>query len=156
VTNLFAGNDAVAFMDVNLSEEQIYEGPNGEDYSPGKGGWPTVRYFTKETGIAGGTYVKKTDKSMCRELGDIDYMTEYVEEYGNTALCSVANGNGCSQKEIAYIAKMKAKSESELTAQIQRLESMDSSSMTTELFKWMKQRKKILKQMVGSGVSDEL
>lgn len=156
MTSLFAGSDGVAFMDVNLSEEEIYEGPNGEPWDPGKGGWPTVRYFNKETGIAGGTYVKKTDQSMCRELGDIDIMTEYVEEYGNTFLCSVTTEKGCSEKEIAYIAKMKAKSENELTAQIQRLESMDSSSMTTELFKWLKQRKKILKQFVGSGLSDEL
>jgi len=156
VTSLFAGNIDVAFMDVNLSEEQIREGPNGEPYNPGAGGWPTVRYFTKKTGIAGDAYVKKTDKSMCTELGDIDYMTEYVEEYGKTALCSVSTEEGCTEKEIAYVAKMKAKSNNELTSQIERLESMDGSSMTVELFKWLKQRKKILKELVRKDGSDEL
>jgi len=156
VTNLFKGYDDVAFMDVNLSEESIREGPNGEPYNPGSGGWPTVRYFTKETGIAGGTYVKKTTDSMCTELGNVDYMTEYVEEYGNTALCSVETEKGCSEKEVAYIGKMKSKSSDDLTAQINRLELMDESAMTADLFKWVKQRKKILKQLVPTGGSDEL
>jgi len=157
VTNLFAGSSDVAFMDVNLSEEGIREGPNGEPYNPGAGGWPTVRYFNKETGIAGGTYVKKTGQPMCTELGNEDYMIEYVEEYGNTSLCEVATEKGCDQKEIGYITKMKSKTGAELTAQIERLESMDESSMTPELFKWLKKRKKILKQLLAKGAgTDEL
>jgi hypothetical protein len=144
-------------MDVNLREEAIREGPNGEPYNPGKGGWPTVRYFNAETGIAGGTYVKKTDLSMCTELGDVDIMSDYVEEYSKAALCSVATEKGCSEKEIAYITKMKAKSGNEVTAQLERLESMEGSNMTPELFKWLKQRKKILNQLVAAGGgSDEL
>lgn len=143
-------------MDVNLREEAIREGPNGEPYNPGAGGWPTVRYFNKETGIGGGAYVKKTSNPMCTELGDEDNMVDYVEEYGKTALCSVDTEKGCSEKEIAYITKMKAKSGNEVTAQIERLESMENSSMTPELFKWLKQRQKILKQLVAAGGSDEL
>ena len=156
MTKLFAGSSDVAFMDVNLRDEAIREGPNGEPYNPGGGGWPTVRYFNKETGIAGGAYVKKTSNPMCTELGDEDNMVDYVEEYGKTALCSVPNEQGCSEKEIAYITKMKAKSGNEVTAQIERLESMESSSMTPELFKWLTQRQKILKQLVAAGGSDEL
>lgn len=157
MTNLFAGSSDVAFMDVNLSEEAIREGPNGEPYSPGAGGWPTVRYFNKETGIAGGTYVKKTRDPMCTELGNEDYMIEYVEEYGSTSLCAVDTEKGCNEKEIGYIAKMKSKTGAELQAQIERLDSMDESSMTPELFKWLKQRKKILKQLAATPVgSDEL
>mmetsp|Transcript_2527 Transcript_2527/g.6090 ORF Transcript_2527/g.6090 Transcript_2527/m.6090 type:complete len:144 (-) Transcript_2527:1932-2363(-) len=143
-------------MDVNLRDEAIREGPNGEPYNPGAGGWPTVRYFNKETGIAGGAYVKKTGNPMCTELGDEDNMVDYVEEYGKTALCIVATEKGCSEKEIAYITKMKAKSGNEVMAQIERLESMEDSSMTPELFKWLKQRQKILKQLVAAGGSDEL
>ena len=37
--------------------------------SLGAGGWPTVRYFNKETGYGGKPYPKKTDKAMCDELG---------------------------------------------------------------------------------------
>jgi len=157
VTELFAGSDDVAFMDVNLSEDPIREGPNGEPYNPGQGGWPTVRYFDKETGIAGGTYTKVTDKPMCTELGDLDRMTEYVEQYGKTALCSVVTEKGCTEKEVAYIGKMKSKPATELAAQIERLGTMDGSTMTAELFKWVKQRTRILNQLVPSGGgSDEL
>jgi len=68
-------------MDVNLSQEQIRG-----NHNPGKGGWPTIRYFNKETGIEGGTYVKKTPKSMCEELGNEAMMGAYVDEYGKTSL----------------------------------------------------------------------
>ena len=36
MTNLFAENSDVAFMDVNLREDAIRQGPNGEAYNPGK------------------------------------------------------------------------------------------------------------------------
>jgi len=154
VTKLFAESSDVAFMDVNLREEAIRESPDGDPYNPGSGGWPTVRYFNKETGIAGGAYTKKTSKPMCQELGDEEYMIGYVEEYG--FLCDVATEKGCSEKEVAYAAKMKAKTGDEISEQIERLESMDQSSMTPDLFKWLEQRKKILKQLVAVGGSDEL
>jgi len=143
-------------MDVNLRDEAIREGPNGEPWNPGAGGWPTVRYFNQETGIAGGTYVKKTDKPMCTELGDEDNMVDYVEEYGKTSLCAVATQKGCSEKEVAYIVKMGSKSGDELTAQIERLESMEDSTMTSELFQWLKQRKKILNQLVAAGGAESV
>lgn len=153
--NLFAGSSDVAFMDVNLREESIRAGPNGEPYSPGAQGWPTVRYFNKETGIAGGAYVKKTSAPMCQELGNEDHMIDYVEEYGDTSLCSIATEKGCDEKEIGYIAKMKSKTDEELKSQVERLESMEESSMTPELFKWLKQRRKILKQLVATGGESE-
>jgi hypothetical protein len=152
VTKTFAGSPDVAFMDVNLSGESIREGPNGEPYSPGAGGWPTVRYFNKKTGIAGGAYVKKTKDPMCTELGNVENMEDYVEEYGNTSLCSVETEKGCDEKEVGYIAKMKAKSNEEVKVQFDRLLSMEDSSMAEDLLQWMKKRKKILKQLV---VSDE-
>jgi len=147
-------------MDVNLRDEAIRAGPNGEPWNPGAGGWPTVRYFNKKTGIAGGTYVKKTSESMCAELGNVDIMTEYVEEYGNTSsLCAVDGSDtneGCDEKEIGYITKMKSMSNGELKKAIERLESLEGSSMTPELFNWLKKRKKILNQLVVLRAGDEL
>ena len=155
MTQLFDGSDDVAFMDVNLSQQAIREGPNGEPYNPGSGGWPTIRYFTRETGIAGGTYTKVTDMPMCTELGDVDRMTDYVEGYGKTFLCSAATEKGCNAKEVAYIGKMKSKPATEVTAQLERLETMDGATMTPELFQWVKQRKKILKQLVAAAGSED-
>lgn len=68
-------SDLVSFGDVDLSKTGIREG------SPGQGGWPTIRYFNKETGIEGGSYVKKTSLPICQELGDIETMKAYVIEY---------------------------------------------------------------------------
>lgn len=58
----------------------------GNPYNPGAGGWPTIRYFNKETGPDGAPYEKKTEMPICQELGDVGRMTAYVEEAGNTKL----------------------------------------------------------------------
>ena len=65
----------MAFGDVNLSEEPIRG-----NYNPGAGGWPTIRYFNKATGLEGAPYTKKTSGAMCDELGNDEYMQAYVEE----------------------------------------------------------------------------
>ena len=61
----YAGEDSVVFGDVLLRNDRITQGPNGGNLNPGKGGWPTVRYFNKETGYDGAPYVKKTGDAMC-------------------------------------------------------------------------------------------
>lgn len=139
----FADNNDVAFGDVLLSAHSI----RGAPYNPGAGGWPTIRYFNKETGYEGAPYPKKTSKAMCDELGDISYMTAYVEEMGGTSKCSVASGAGCSEKELGYIAKWKLKSAAEVASQTARLEGMIDGKMKPELAKWIKQRLAVLKQL---------
>ena len=49
-------------------------------------GWPTIRYFNKETGVQGGSYKQKTDDAICDELGNEEKMKAYVNEYGKTTL----------------------------------------------------------------------
>lgn len=139
----FAKNSDVAFGDVNLSEEPIRG-----NYNPGAGGWPTIRYFNKETGYEGKPYTKKTEKSMCDELGpDNEYMQQYVEEAGNTSLCSTTTMAGCGDKEKDFIGKWNGKSKSEIAAQVERLKGMSGGKMKPELVQWMKQRLAILKQL---------
>ena len=130
---------------MNLSEDQIRG-----NHQPGSGGWPTIRYFNSDTGIEGASYEKKTDMAMCDELGDEEMMMAYVEEAGNTSLCDVADGSGCDERERGYIDKMKAKTEADWRAQIERLTKMEGGSMKPELKQWMMKRKKILKQLVAS------
>ena len=124
-------------------------------HAGGAGGWPTIRYFNKETGIEGGTYQKVTNDAMCTELGDMDNMVAYVEGYGNTSLCSVSDGAGCDEKELAYIEKMKGKSAEDISSQLTRLASMDGESMKPDLLLWVKKRRKILAQL-DSAQKDEL
>jgi len=50
---------------------------------PGKGGWPTIRYYNKATGKDGADYVKKTSKSMCDELGPTGgLLPDFIREAG--------------------------------------------------------------------------
>jgi len=36
----------------------------------GQGGWPTLKFFNKETGLEGKNYVQKTDQRVCEEMKD--------------------------------------------------------------------------------------
>jgi len=129
---------------VNLAEQQIRG-----NYNPGAGGWPTIRYFNKDTGYEGKPYPKKTDKAMCDELGDDQYMMAYIEEMGSTSLCSAATGDGCSDKEKEFAEKWKAQL-SDVPAQLVRLKGMTGKSMKPELKKWLGQRIAILTQLEKS------
>lgn len=148
----FAANEDVAFGDVNLSEAQV---PG--NHSPGQGGWPTIRYFNKKTGVAGGSYKQKTHKAMCDELGDDENMTAYIEDYGKTSLCNAVTKAGCSEREISYIDKMSAKPMKEIKDQMKRLQGMDPKKMKSDLALWLGKRKKILKGLITNNAKgDEL
>jgi len=125
---------------------------HGEDQSPGAGGWPTIRYFNKETGYGGKAYPKKTNDAMCDELGPKnDYMQQYVEEMGGTSLCNVKQTDtGCSDKQKAFIEKWNTKPSDEISKQLERLKGMvdkNSESMKPEALSWAKQRLGIFKQL---------
>ena len=76
-----AANSDVVFGDVNLSKDKVRG-----IHSPGKGGWPSVKYFNKETGYDGKHYEQKTSKRICEELGTDSYMEAFVMEAGGTEL----------------------------------------------------------------------
>ena len=143
----FANNPDVAFGDVNLAEDQVRSTPAGGEHNPGAGGWPTVKYFNKETGYAGRPYKQKTGDAMCDELGNDVYMQGHIEEAGNTHLCRVSDGAGCGEKELKFIEEWKGKGAADVAAQVHRLNGMAASGMRAELKGWVLQRLAILKQM---------
>ena len=96
----------------------------GPPHNPGSGGWPTIRYFSQETGIEGGNYVQKIPNAICDELGTVEAMKEFVEEYGNVITYYIENGKGCDEKELDYIEKVKSKSLEELAKALKRLQGM--------------------------------
>lgn len=52
----------------------------GMAQNPGKGGWPTIRYFNSEC-PKGCPYKKKhSDMPMCTELGDVGRLLDYVKD----------------------------------------------------------------------------
>jgi len=147
----FHGNADLAFGDVALSKNQVRE-IHGENQNPGAGGWPTIRYFNKETGYGGKAYPKKTSSAMCDELGPKEnYMAEFVEEYGGVSKCNVADPTtGCSEQQIKFIEKWKDKPPEDWAKQLERLTGMaekQAESMKPEALKWVKQRAGIFKQL---------
>lgn len=160
IVKTFANNDAVVFGDVVLSGG----GPRGgATSSPGAGGWPTIRYYNKETGVDGANYEKKTDMSMCDELGPKGehYMQDFVLDAGKTSLCSTAKPYaGCGEKEIAFIEKMAASDEDTKAAQLERLNKMKTDSavrLTDTARQWLVQRVAILNQLIDApAAKDEL
>lgn len=143
------------FADIDLSERD-QSVIRGSPHNPGEGGWPTIRYFNKQTGYPGGAYIKKTDKAMCDELGTLKAMTDYIVDYSGTSTCDIrilssySKNKGCSQRELAYIEKMKHKTMEELFHQLNRLEGMVQKPMKPELLVWVKRRSRILKQFIES------
>jgi len=102
----------VAFADINLSEERIVG-----TYSPGAGGWPTIRYFNRETGYDGAPYEQKTTDAMCTELGpNKPYLQDYIESAGSTELCSATELSGCTAEEAEWFATIAAASAEEAVA----------------------------------------
>uniref|UniRef100_A0A7S0WRY0 Thioredoxin domain-containing protein n=1 Tax=Pyramimonas obovata TaxID=1411642 RepID=A0A7S0WRY0_9CHLO len=101
-------------------------------------GYPTVKYF--EGGDAEGQPYE----------GGRDY--DSLLEFAKTTLevlCQVASPAGCSEKETAFIEKMKAKSAEEHAAQLTRLKGMAGKSMAPELKRWVGQRVNILTQLTA-------
>mmetsp|Transcript_10288 Transcript_10288/g.37891 ORF Transcript_10288/g.37891 Transcript_10288/m.37891 type:complete len:157 (+) Transcript_10288:330-800(+) len=156
---MFASSPDVVFGDVNLSEQPIRSSDLTGSLSPGMGGWPTVRYFNKETGYAGAPYEKQTPMAMCEELGmGQPYLENFVEDKGNTASCDAFSKVGCVDKQKAFIDKWVDRPLEETTLELARLEKMRSGSMKGELQEWMRQRMAILKQLATrkSSRGDEL
>ena len=148
IVRRFENNDDVEFGDINLSEQQI-RGENNK-YGPGAGGWPTIRYFNKETGYDGAPYTKKTDKSMCDELGDNRFMEMYVMDAGKTSLCNIDSGKDCSSRELEYIQTWKSKPKDEIPGQILRLQQLKTGKLKADASQWIGQRVAILRKLQAS------
>lgn len=151
----FSGNDDVVFGDINLAESRV-SNIHGTAQNAGAGGWPTVRYYNKKTGYGGQAYTKKTSRPMCEELKDMKYMSAYVEEAGETSLCSIVTKKGCDEKSVKYIDKMGGRSPGDRTKQLERLTKMLGEKMSKSSYEWVETRVKILKQFSKENKKEEL
>jgi hypothetical protein len=145
VARAFHGNTKVKFADINLSKTPI----RGPPHNPGEGGWPTVRHYNARTGSDGAKYVQKTDKAVCDELGDEEYMMRYVEDAAGTALCDVVDGTGCDEQSLKYLEKQKALGLDENKKQLARLDGMAGKEMKEDLKVWLKKRQRILRNLIS-------
>lgn len=100
-------------------------------------GYPTLKYFTPDTFPEGNAYESG------RDFAALDAFVE-----GNLQpQCTVATPGKCSEKQAAFIEKMKGAAASEIAAQLSRLEKMRNDPMTPDLKKWLNQRIAILSEL---------
>ena len=127
----FAASSSVLIGDVDCTAEGE---PLCEEYNIR--GYPTIKYF-----------VDGDDKGEDYKGGrDFESLKTFVEE-NLQVKCDVANPTECSEKEVGYIEKMKAKSSEDRVKQIKRLEGMAGDSMKKELKAWLQQRLHILRAL---------
>jgi len=118
-------------------------------YGAGQGGWPTVRYFNAETGVDGAPYEKKTSKSMCDELGDMEYMRAYINDKGVPSCVVGAEPSSCTAKEQEFLASWSGKDAPAVDRELARLGKLLSSKGKPDQVKWIRQRHSILKQLAA-------
>ena len=127
----FAGSSSVVIGDVDCTVHQDLCGRFDVK------GYPTIKYFTAETGASGEAY---------NGGRTYDALEKFTEE-NLSAKCTVEDQEGCSEKETKYIAKMQAKGADAVKAQLERLDKMKGDSMKPELKTWLLQRLAILEQL---------
>ena len=138
----FEGTNTV-IADVDCTVEQALCSKHGVT------GYPTIKYWTDETGPDGQKY---------QGGRDYDSLKKFADETLATAGCTVDDQAAtCSEKEIKYIVKMQAKGSAKCTTELARLSGMTGKSMKKELKAWLKDRINILSQMATpSAGHDEL
>jgi hypothetical protein len=127
--------------------------------TPGKGGWPTLRHYNSETGLEGVQYNQKTSKAVCDEMKEDNYMETYVMEAGETSRCQIADGTNCTDKEKEYVAKYHEQGAAATSSQYERLVEMskkEGAKQSVSGFKWLAQRKAILRKLLSENKADEL
>ena len=100
-------------------------------------GYPTIKYFTPETDAKGDSY---------NGGRDFDALKAHVVD-NLEVKCQADSGEGCTDKEKAFIEKMKAKGADEIQKQYARLDGMKSGKMAKEQKQWVMQRYNILSQL---------
>lgn len=134
----YEGSSSVLIADVDCTVEQELCSSKGVQ------GYPTIKYY-----VDGDTEGKSYNGG--RSYEDLKKFTEDTLEVA----CLVDAPEGCTEKEVGFIEKMKAKDQAYYSAQITRLTGMKGKKMTAPLKAWLLARLNILQQL-SSGNKDEL
>lgn len=126
----YAGSSSVVIGDADCTVEKDLCSKAGVS------GYPTIKYYTAETGSDGEGYQGGRDKSS---------LTKFVEEK-LAKKCDIADESSCDEKELKYMKKI-TDSGKDVAKELARLEGMKGNSMKAELKGWLFQRISILEQM---------
>mmetsp|Transcript_18017 Transcript_18017/g.27917 ORF Transcript_18017/g.27917 Transcript_18017/m.27917 type:complete len:86 (+) Transcript_18017:270-527(+) len=72
-------NDQVVMAEVNCREERGLM----SKHQAGQGGWPTLKYYNNETGVAGAKYQQKTQQRVCEEMKVPEAVATWIKEVGS-------------------------------------------------------------------------
>lgn len=160
----FKMDESVSFGDVNLSHAGIRK---SNPHHPGhldldekqKKAWPKILFYNKETGIGGGKYERKTKEKMCEELGDFDYMVDYVSEKAKTSLCKVSSAAFCDKEDLEYIGVWKKKWRRQCVNELKRVDGdllvlQEPNNTKLDEVRLLRKQRNILRQLITLG--DEL
>jgi len=137
-----AGSSSVTVGDVDCTSG------DGESVCSEAGvqGYPTIKYFTAETGKEGTKYSGGRD---------FDSLDKFVKET-LAKKCDVATKDDCDDQEKAYIDKMVAKGAAKISDEAKRLEGMKGQSMKPDKMAWLTKRISILKDLAEVKGKEEL
>mmetsp|Transcript_20015 Transcript_20015/g.40485 ORF Transcript_20015/g.40485 Transcript_20015/m.40485 type:complete len:105 (+) Transcript_20015:258-572(+) len=77
-------NNKVVMAEVNCREPGSRE--LSKIHQAGAGGWPTLKFFNKETGAQGANYVQKTKQKVCDEMKVPSMVASWIEEVGGLSV----------------------------------------------------------------------
>jgi protein disulfide-isomerase A6 len=130
----YADSSSVVIGDVDCTSD------GGKDVCNDAGvkGYPTIKYFTAETGEEGESY---------QGARSFEALKSFVDEELDKG-CVLDNPESCDEKETAYVEKMKAKDADAVKKELTRLSDMlATAKMAADKKAWMAKRLAILKQM---------
>jgi len=127
----FQGSSSVLIGDADCTVESALCQKHGVK------GYPTIKYYTSETGKEGASYSGGREYDGLKKFADEELSVK----------CDINDTVGCTDKEKKYITKFSSKSAEDVKAQIERLTGMASKPMKSELKGWVSARLAILKQM---------
>lgn len=107
------------------------------------GGYPTIKYFTADTGKKGADYDGGRD---------FDSLDNFVKET-LAKKCDVVTKGDCDDKEKAYIEKQSTKGVDAQKAEASRLEGMKNGDMADDKRAWINKRIAILNDLVSASSS---
>eukprot|EP00931_Biecheleriopsis_adriatica_P088643 TRINITY_DN6291_c0_g3_i1.p1 TRINITY_DN6291_c0_g3~~TRINITY_DN6291_c0_g3_i1.p1 ORF type:complete len:204 (+),score=62.42 TRINITY_DN6291_c0_g3_i1:197-808(+) len=104
-------------------------------------GYPTIKYFSEETGMSGEAY------SGGRSFEDLDsFVKEHLAKF-----CDPQTKEYCDDQEKTYVDKQKGKDIAELSAELERLRALAAGAVKDDgkSKAWILKRIKILEALVG-------
>merc|ERR1719401_3243775 len=114
----YAGSSSVVVADVDCTSDGGKEACN----KAGVSGYPTIKYFTDDTGKDGKDYSGGRD---------FDSLDKFVKET-LAKKCDPKTKEDCDDQEKAYIDKMSAKGAAKIADEAKRLEGMKAGDMKAD------------------------